>query len=64
MKNGYSENFIDACFASFVDKDFNKLPNIITAPKRIIYFSFPFTGLHSIEIQSKLTNFSHLPVPN
>ena len=54
MKNGYPTNFIDNIIATFLDKIFTKSNKISAVPKRIVYFSLPFTGHHFSQIRTQL----------
>ena len=47
--NGYPEKFFDKVVRSFSNKIFEKAPTELIAPKRLVIFSLPYTGLHSIQ---------------
>ena len=49
-KNGYPEKFFDKIARSFLNKIFEKASTELMAPKRVVVFSLPYTGLNSIQI--------------
>ena len=53
-KNGYSEKFFDKIVRSFLNKIFEKAPTELIVPKRVVVFSLPYTGLHSIQIRKQI----------
>ena len=53
-KNGYPEKFFDKVVRSFLNKIFEKAPTELIAPKRLVIFSLPYTGLHSIQIRKQI----------
>ena len=54
-KNGYPEKFLDQVVRSFLNKIFKKsAPTELIAPKRLVIFSLPYTGLHSIQIRKQI----------
>ena len=53
-KNGYPEKFFDKIVRSFLNKIFEKAPTELIAPKRVVIFSLPYTGLHSIQIRKQI----------
>ena len=50
-KNGFPEKFFDKAVRSFLSKIFEKAPTELIANKRLVIFSLPHTGLHSIRKQ-------------
>ena len=61
-KNGYPEKFFDKVVRSFLNKIFEKAPTELIAPKRLVIFSLPYTGLHSIQIRKQIINCFPLPI--
>ena len=51
-KNGYPEKFFDKVVR--FRKIFEKAPTELIAPKRLVIFSLPYTGLHSIQIRKQI----------
>ena len=54
--NGYPEKFFDRVVRSFLNKIFEK-PSSTSEPiepKRIVLFTFPSLGLHSVQIRNQL----------
>ena len=55
LKNiGYPLSFIDNCFKTFVDKLFNKRPQLITVEKNTLFLSLPYLGEISLQTRTKL----------
>lgn len=48
MRNGYPEKLFEFCNRNFLDKVFRPPLKPLTVPKRIVYFTLPFTGKHSM----------------
>ena len=57
--NGYLEKFFDRIVRSFLNKIFEKRSSTSEPiePKRIVLFTLPFSGLHSVQIRNKLINY-------
>ena len=53
--NGYPEKFFDRIVRSFLNKIFEKLSSTSEPiePKRIVLFTLPFSGLHSVQIRNQ-----------
>ena len=54
--NGYPEKFFDRIVRSFLNKIFEK-PSSTSEPiepKRIVLFTLPFSGLHSVQIRNQI----------
>ena len=54
--NGYPEKFFDRIVRSFLNKIFEK-PSSTSEPiepKRIVLFTLPFLGLHSVQIRNQI----------
>ena len=47
-------SFFDKVVRSFLNKIFKKAPTELIAPKRLVIFSLPYTGLHSIQIRKQI----------
>ena len=54
ISNAFPARRIYSCFNLFLHKVSSPLPKPFTVPKRLIYFSLPFTGLHFLQIQTQL----------
>ena len=57
----------DRIVRRFLDHTFDPKPPVLTAPKKIIYFCLPFTGIHSLQIRtyiSGLCNAAFLHLDN
>ena len=55
--NGYPEKFFDRIVRSFLNEIFEK-PSATSEPiqsKRIVLFTLPFSGLHSVQIRNQIT---------
>ena len=53
--------------AFFLDKVFSPKPLVHTAPKRVLYFCLPFTGIHLLQIHKQISSifssaFPHLNI--
>ena len=46
--NGYPAHFFDKCVYIFLDKVFVLRPLLHHVPQKVLYFSLPFTGTHSL----------------
>ena len=57
--NGYLEKFFDRIVRSFLNKIFEKRSSTSEPiePKRIVLFTLPFSGLHSVQIRNKSINY-------
>ncbi|WP_317582632.1 hypothetical protein, partial [Streptococcus pyogenes] len=53
--NGYPVSFFNNCLKIFLDKISSSSTKASIVPKKVIYFSIPFTGKHSLEIRTKLS---------
>jgi hypothetical protein len=54
----------DRCVRTFLNKVFQpKLP-VHTVPKKIIYFSLPFTGTHSLQIRTQINRLCRAAFPH
>ena len=67
-KNGYPEEFFDKVVRSFLNKIFEKAPTELIAPKRLVIFSLPYTGLRSIQIRKQIIKlfspaYPHIQLP-
>ena len=54
INNGYPVKLLDRWIASFLDKVFSKSTKLLTAPKRVVYLSLPFTGQHFSHIRTQI----------
>ena len=63
-KNGYAEKFFDKVVRSFLNKIFEKAPTELITPKRLVIFSLPYTGLHSIQIRKQIIKLFHPAYPH
>ena len=54
----------DSIFRRFLDNIFQPKPPILTAAKKIIYFSLPFTGTHSLQIRTQISRLCSSAFPN
>ena len=54
VNNGYPVALFDRCLSIFLDKIFSPPISNITVSKRVVHFCLPFTGVHSLQIQTKL----------
>ena len=55
--NGYPEKFFGRIVRSFLNKIFEKPSSTsepIIEPKRIVLFTLPFSGLHSVQIRNQI----------
>ena len=50
--NGFPSHMFDSFVCHFPDNILQPKPPILTAAKKIIYFSLPFTGMHSSNMHS------------
>ena len=48
----------------FLDNIFQPKPPILTAAKKIIYFSLPFTGTHSLQIRTQISRLCSSAFPH
>ena len=48
----------------FLDNTSNPKPFFQTVPKKIIYFCFPFTGTHSLQIHTQINHFFNAAFPH
>ena len=53
-KNDYPEKLFNKIVRLFLNKIFEKAPTELIAPKRVVVFSLPNTGLHSIQIRKQI----------
>ena len=54
ISNAFPARLVDSCFNSFLHKVSLPIPKRFTVPKRLIYFSLAFTGIHFLQIQTQL----------
>ena len=54
IRNGYPIKFLDDCLRNFFDKIFCPAITTTSVPKRIILFTLPFTGQHSLQIRKQI----------
>ena len=54
IRNGYPIKFLDDCLRNFFDKIFCPAITTTSVPKRIIFFTLPFTGQHSLQIRKQI----------
>ena len=54
IQNGYPSKFLDNCLRNFFDKIFCPASTTTSVPKRIIFFTLPFTGQHSLQIRKQV----------
>ena len=53
LKNGFPTEFLDSCVRNFLDKIFCA-PSKTSVRKRVIFFTLPFIGQHSLQIRQQL----------
>ena len=58
-RRAFCSHMFNSIVRRFLDNIFHSKPPILTAAKKIIYFSLPFTGTHSLQIRSA---FPHLNI--
>ena len=64
--NGYPEKFFDRIVRSFLNEIFEK-PSATSEPiqsKRIVLFTLPFSGLHSVQIRNQITKLFSSAYPH
>ena len=64
--NGYPEKFFDRIVRSFLNKIFEK-PSSTSEPiepKRIVLFTLPFSGLHSVQIRNQINKLFSSAYPH
>ena len=54
----------DSIVRRFLDNIFQPKPPILTAAKKIIYFSLPFTGTHSLQIRTQISRLCSSAFPH
>ena len=62
--NGFPSHMFDSIVRHFRDNIFQPKPPILTAAKKIIYFSLPFTGTHSLQIRTQISRLCSSAFPN
>ena len=64
--NGYPEIFFDRIVRSFLNKIFEKPSSTAEPikPKRIVLFTLPFSGLHSVQIRNQINKLYFLAYPH
>ena len=55
--NGFPFHMFEHIVRRFLDNTSNPKPFFQTVPKKIIYFCFPFTGTHSLQIHTQINRF-------
>ena len=48
----------------FLNNLFEPKPPVFTVPKKIVYFSLPFTGLYSLQIRTQITRLCSAAYPH
>ena len=48
--NGFPSHMFDRIVRRFLDHTFDSKPPVLIAPRKIVYFCLPFTGIHSVQI--------------
>ena len=48
----------------FLENTFDPKPSVQTVPKKIIYFSLPFTGIHSLQIRTQINRLCNAAFPH
>ena len=54
----------DCIVRRFLDHTFDPKPPVLTAPKKIIYFCLPFTGIHSLQIHTQISRLCNAAFPH
>ena len=62
--NGFPSHMFDSIVRRFLDNIFQPKPLILTAAKKIIYFSLPFTGTHSLQIRTQISRLCSSAFPH
>ena len=61
--NGYPTCFFDRCTRAFLDKVFHPEAVSHSVPKKVVYFSLPFTGTHSLHIRTQISRLCSSAFP-
>ena len=61
--NGFPTHSFDKCASLFLDKTFTSKP-VHTVPKKVLYFSLPFTGCHSLQIRTQILKLCSSAYPH
>ena len=62
--NGFPCHMFDRCVKTFLDKVFQPKQLVHTVPKKIVYFSLPFTGSHSLQIRTQINRLCRAAFPH
>ena len=62
--NGFPSHIFDHLVRHFFNNIFEPNPTIHTVPKKIIYFCLPFTGSHSLQIRTQITQLCNAASPS
>ena len=62
--NGFPTHLFDKCVSLFLDKTFTSKPVLHTVPKKVLYFSLPFTGCHSLQIRTQILKLCSSAYPH
>ena len=62
--NGFPSHMFDCIVRRFLDYTFDPKPPVLTAPKKIIYFCLPFTGIHSLQIRTQISRLCNAAFPH
>ena len=63
-KNCYPTRLFDRCVRTFLENASQPKPAVHSAPKKILYFSLPYTGAHSLQIRTQISRLCSSAFPH
>ena len=56
--------FFDSCARTFLDKVSQPKPIVLSVSKKVLYFSLPYTGKHSLQIHTQISRLCSSAYPH
>jgi hypothetical protein len=63
-KNCYPTRLFDRCVRTFLENVSQPKPAVHSAPKKVLYFSLPYTGAHSLQIRTQISRLCSSAFPH
>ena len=63
-RNSYPTRLFDSCIRTFLDKVSQPKPIVHSVSKKVLYFSLPYTGKHSLQIRTQISRLCSSAYPH
>ena len=63
-RNSYPTRLFDSCVRTFLDKVSQPKPIVHSVSKKVLYFSLPYTGKHSLQIRTQISRLCSSAYPH